>query len=75
MLLNVFPKKTNMYQACKFLILLPPQFLSGTLYFKFLDGVGGEKTKSIPANNSWQNPYQVLAKVHASYISSLIIYT
>lgn len=36
---------------------------------------GGEKTKSIPANNWWQNPYQVLAKVHASYISSLIIYT
>lgn len=38
MLLNVFPSKTNMYQACKF--LSPPQFLFGILYFKFLDGVG-----------------------------------
>lgn len=55
----------------------PPQFLSGTLYFKFLDGVGygwGED-KINPNQQLVVKPYQVLAKVHASYISSLIIYT
>lgn len=55
----------------------PPKFLSGTLYFKFLDGVGygwGED-KINPSQQLVAKPYPVLAKVHASYISSLIIYT